>query len=97
LLAGAGVPIAPSLTFADTPDGIQLIQVDPEYVIETADRGRPRVRAFDTRAWGHRDIEPNWPISGSYLRARVTLPGLRYITDPTVPAGRGTKKLGGQR
>jgi hypothetical protein len=94
LLAGAGVPIAPGLTFANTPDGIRLIQVDPEYVIESADRGRPTVRSFDTRAWGHRDIEPTWPISGAYLRAEVTLPGLRYVTDPSVPAGRGTTKLG---
>ncbi len=93
-LEGAGVPIAPGLTFANTPDGLQLIQVDPEYVIASAVRGRPEVRSFDTRAWGHRDIEPTWPISGSLLRANVTLPALRYITDPTVPAGRGTTKLG---
>lgn len=94
LLEGAGVPIAPGLTFANTPDGVRLIQVDPEYVIARADRGRPAVRSFDTRAWGHRDIEPTWPISGSLLRANVTLPALRYITDPTVPACRGTTKLG---
>lgn len=88
LLAGAGVPISPGLNLADTPEGRRLVQVDPEYVITHADRGRPLVRSFDAAAWGDDDIVPTWPISGSHLRAEVTLPRLRYLTDPTDPTGR---------
>lgn len=99
LLAGAGVPIAPGLNLADTPEGRRLLQVDPEYVITTADRGRPLLRSFDAAAWGGTcggadgaaDIVPTWPISGTHLRAEVTLPRLRYLTDPTDPAGRTTR------
>lgn len=91
LLAGAGVPIAPGLNLADTPEGRQLLQVDPEYVIVSADRGRPLIRSFDAAAWGDADIVPTWPISGSHLRAEVTLPSLRYLTDPTDPTGRTVK------
>jgi hypothetical protein len=92
LLAGAGVPIAAGLNLADTPEGRQLLQVDPDYVIVSADRGRPLIRSFDAAAWGDADsaadIVPSWPISGSHLRAEVTLPRLRYLTDPTDPSGR---------
>jgi hypothetical protein len=96
LLAGAGVPISPGLNLADTPEGRRLVQVDPEYVITHADRGRPLVRSFDAAAWGDgadgsADIVPTWPISGSHLRAEVTLPRLRYLTDPTDPSGRTTR------
>jgi hypothetical protein len=88
LLAGAGVPISPGLNLADTPEGRRLLQVDPEYVTTSADRGRPVIRTFDAAAWGHSDVVPTWPISGSFLRAEVTLPRLRFLTDPTDPSGR---------
>jgi hypothetical protein len=93
LLAGAGVPIAAGLNLADTPAGRRLLQVDPEYVITTADRGRPVIREFDAAAWGEPDLVPSWPISGSFLRAEVTLPELRFLTDPTVASGRATGRL----
>jgi hypothetical protein len=93
LLAGAGVPIAAGLNLADTPRGRRLLQVDPEYVITAADRGRPVVRGFDAAAWGDEDLEPSWPISGSYLRAQVGLPRLRYLTDPTDARSAATIRL----
>lgn len=88
LLAGAGVPIAAGLNLADTPHGRRLVQVDPEYVIASADRGRPVIRHFDATAWGDPNVVPSWPISGTFMRARVVLPALRFLTDPVDPAAR---------
>lgn len=93
VLAGAGVPIAPGLNLAESPRGRQLVQVDPEYVIHSADRGTPRVRSFDAGAWGEPTIRPSWPISGTLLRAEVMLPALRFLIDPQLPPDEGTTRL----
>ncbi|MBA3743131.1 hypothetical protein [Sporichthya sp.] len=93
LLPGSGVPIAPGLNLANTPLGRQLVQVDPEYVIASAERGTPRLRHFDAAAWGATGVTPNWPISGVWMQAEVTLPALRFVTDPASRAVDGTVRL----
>jgi hypothetical protein len=93
LLPGGAVPIAPGLNLARTPHGTRLVQVDPEYVITSAERGKPKLHVFDAEVWGERRIAPTWPISGTFIRSDVTLPRLRYITDPTSVAARGTIRL----
>jgi hypothetical protein len=95
LLPGGAVPIAAGLNLARTPVGTRLVQVDPEYVISTAERGKPRVHTFDATAWGDATIKPTWPISGAFMRAEVTLPRLRYLTDPTCTGESGTTRLPG--
>lgn len=92
LLPGSGIPISPGLNLAETPHGVQLVQVDPEYVITAARRGKPVVSEFDVEAWGS-TLTPSWPMSGTAFRAQVTLPALRFIIDPSLPAEAGTVKL----
>jgi hypothetical protein len=93
LLPGGAVPIAAGLNLARTAVGTRLVQVDPEYVIASAERGKVKLRTFDAAAWGDPTIVPTWPISGSFMRAEVTLPRLRYLTDPTSTSADGTTRL----
>ena len=93
LLPGGAVPIAAGMNLARTPVGTRLVQVDPEYVIASAERGKVKLHTFDAAAWGDPTIAPTWPISGSFIRAEVTLPRLRYLTDPTSTSADGTTRL----
>ncbi len=71
-----------------------LVQVDPEYVFARAERGRPRVVTLDAaafRADGH--LRVTWPIAATYAVADVTLPRLRYVCNPELPALQGTTKV----
>lgn len=61
----------------------RLIQVDPDYVFHTADRGRPRLNAFDADAWELPRANPYHPVSASFAVADITMPNLRYLVDPT--------------
>jgi hypothetical protein len=93
LLPGGAVPIAAGLNLARTPAGIRLVQVDPDYEIASAERGDTKIRHFDAAAWGDAQIIPTWPISASRLSAHVTLPRLRFITDPNATSASGTTRL----
>jgi len=71
-----------------------MVQVDPEYVFASAERGRPRVTVMDKSAWncaGYLDLTN--PISASFAKCDVTLPKIRYILDPERPALQGTTKV----
>jgi hypothetical protein len=71
-----------------------LVQVDPEYVFSKCERGRPAVVHLDNHAFradGHLRITN--PISASFATCDVTLPKLRYVCDPEVPALQGTTKV----
>ncbi len=71
----------------------RLVQVDPAYEIQSADRGEPHLLAFDAAAWRAEGLRPNHPISASFTVADVTLPRLRFLIDPTKPAYAGTERL----
>jgi len=75
-------------------DKVVLVQVDPEYVFASAERGRPRVTLLDRQVWNCGDLlELTNPISASFARCDVTLPKIRYIVDPERPALQGTTKV----
>ena len=66
-------------------DGVvsgRLVQVDPDYVFRSADRGKPQLEAFDAAAWQLEGASTNWPVSASYAVADITMPALRYLVDP---------------
>jgi hypothetical protein len=77
---------------SDTP---RLVQVDPDYTFHKAERGRPVVDAFDAAAWSAMGVQPVYPVSATYAVCDITLPRIRYICDPDVPAMQGTTKVGG--
>lgn len=78
---------------AHTPRGLRLVQVDPDFAVERAERCRPHLLAFDAAAWGDARIAPAHPVVGSIARADVTLPKLRYLCRPDVWAFDGTEKV----
>lgn len=87
-IASGSVFYAPSMNLARTPLGVKLLQVDPEYLVKSVARGLPQVRhhvgPVDDR------LAPTWPISASFATVDITLPAIRFVCDPDVPAAQGT-------
>ncbi len=82
-----------SVHLAHTPRGLRLVQVDPDFDVARAERGRPLVDRFDAEAWDCTGLRPSAPVSGSFSIADVTLPSLRYVSRPEVPAFLGTERV----
>jgi hypothetical protein len=71
-----------------------LVQVDPEYVFHTAQRGRPHLISFQVDAWGgDGQLRCTNPITATFTRCDTDLPKLRFALDPTVPAAQGRIRL----
>lgn len=96
-IAGKDLMIIANMNLARTPRGPRLLQVDPEYAWHRADRGRPVLRAFDPDGWGDSRIVHAWPVSAASALADVTLPALRYVSDPDRPGRTGTESLERER
>lgn len=95
-ISGADVAYTPNMNLARVSrDGTsvpRLVQVDPDYTFHRAERGRPVVDRFE-REPATGGVIPVYPVSGSYALCDISLPRLRYITDPDRPAMQGTEKL----
>ncbi|MFV0306528.1 MAG: acetoacetate decarboxylase family protein [Desertimonas sp.] len=75
----------------DTPT---LVQIDPEYTIHQADRGRPTVSLPDPSALGMDGrLRLGDPIIGFTFRADSDLVPVRFTIDPTRPAIAGTRRV----
>ncbi len=71
-----------------------LVQVDPEFTFSKAERGKPRVILLDNDAFGAgNNLRLANPISATFTTADVTLPKIRYICNPELPAMQGTTKV----
>ncbi len=84
-ITGADVQYMATLNLARvTRDGEEtvLVQVDPDYTFDRAQRGRPRLNAFVGEAWGLPGARASHPISGSLTTVDITLPRLRYLVHP---------------
>lgn len=93
-LGAHDVQYTASMHLAHTPRGLRLVQVDPTFAVERAERGRPLLLAFDAAAWGDARIVPRHPVAASIAVADVTLPRLRYLCKPDVWAFDGTEAAG---
>lgn len=97
-LSGAEIQFVASMQLARVErDGSlqpRLVQVDPELTFHRAARGTPRLDNFDAAAWEEPRIEPVYPVSAWYAICDLSLPRVRYICDPSVPAFQGTEKIG---
>jgi len=72
----------------------KLVQVDPEYTIHQADRGRPEVRLPDPQALGMRGgLKLASPIIGFTFRADTDLVPPRFTIDPVESALSSTTRL----
>jgi hypothetical protein len=72
-----------------------VVQVDPEYTFHKAERGKARVVTLDPEAFGAtaKTLNVMNPIAASFATADITLPKIRYICNPEVPAMQGTTKV----
>jgi hypothetical protein len=92
-ISGGDVQYVATMNLAETPRGLRLVQVDPEYTFHKAERGKPSLASFEAAAWGDARVRPCWPVSASITVADITLPKLRYVCRPDVPALSGTEAL----
>ena len=75
-------------------DGAKLVQIDPEYTIHQADRGRPTVSLPDPQALGMRGaLRLASPIIGFTFRADTDLVPVRFTIDGVEPAITSTKRV----
>jgi hypothetical protein len=92
-IAAADVQYVANMNLARTPRGLRLVQVDPVFAVERAERGEPIVESFDGEAWGAAELEPSYPISVSLTAGAMTLPRLRFLCRPDVWAFDGTERV----
>ena len=71
----------------------RLIQVDPDYVFRSADRGKPELHAFDADAFNVPGAKPVYAVSASYAVADIQMPEVRYLVDPAKPPLLAVEKL----
>ena len=71
----------------------RLIQVDPDYVFRSADRGKPELAAFDAGAFNVPGARPAHAVSASYAVADIQMPEVRYLVDPAKPPLAAVERL----
>jgi hypothetical protein len=82
-----------NMNLARTPNGLRLVQVDPRFEVERAERGRPAIHRFEAAAWRSEGARPSHPVAASFTIATVTLPALRYVCRPDVLAFVGAERV----
>ncbi len=95
-ISGNDIQYIASMHLARSRDDqkLVLVQVDPEYTFSKAERGRPNLVTLDNDAFGAGShLRLMNPIMASFAVAEVTLPKIRYICNPELPALQGTTKV----
>ncbi len=100
LAARHPVPLQPedvqysvTMTLANTPRGLRLVQVEPEYRLARVERLRPRLGAFDPAEWGDEALAPSTPVAAVVGMGAFTLPRLRFVSRADVSAFQGTESV----
>ena len=100
LALGQPSPLAPgdihymaSMHLAQTPRGLRLVQVDPEFQVTRAECGEPLLLEFDAEAWRSPGLCPSLPGAASFSIATLVLPALRFVCRADQLAFQGTEKL----
>jgi acetoacetate decarboxylase len=71
-----------------------IVQVDPEYVFHSAQRGKPRLISLQADAWGGDNrLRCTNPMHATFCRCDTDMPKLRFGMDPSVPAVQGSRRL----
>lgn len=95
-ISGTDIQYISSMQLArNQEDGkLWVVQLDPEWVFQRAERGRPHIISVDSQSWGAGDmLRADYPISASFTTCDVTLSKLRYVCDPAQDAFRGTTQV----
>ncbi len=88
-ISGEDVLYPVSIHLARVDGEPQLVQVEPRYTAESAERGRPRVNVFDAEAFGDARIKLTNPLPATWLRSQMELGRVRWLMDPKRPAVAG--------
>jgi hypothetical protein len=97
-ISGADVTYLDSLHLARVVENGKenqvIVQVDPEYVFQNAQRGRPRLLALQSEAWGGENrLRCTYPMHATFCRCDTDLPKLRFGLNPSIPATQGSRRL----
>ena len=92
-LAPGDIHFAASMHLAQTPRGLRLVQVDPDYQVTRAERGEPLLFEFDAEAWQSPGLCPSLPVAASFSIATMVLPALRFVCRPDLVGFVGTERL----
>lgn len=93
-VAGSDLELFDNLHLVNVEGGEpSIVQVDPGYEYQTADRGEARLERFDAAALGLSGIEPVYAVVAVACVADMTLAAPRFVIDPTTPAVQGTRRL----
>jgi len=97
-ISGADVTLLDSLHLARASENGKetpvIVQVDPEYVFQTAQRGRPHLRSLQSDAWGGENrLRCTNPMHATFSRCDTDLPKLRFGMNPSIPAVQGSRRL----
>jgi hypothetical protein len=76
----------------ETDDGARLAQVEFEVAPARVERGRPVLHAF-TAPDGAAGLDPRFPVAATSALGALTLPQLRFLLRPDVPANVGTERV----
>jgi hypothetical protein len=75
---------------------VRLVQAEPRYTPASAERGTPRVRAFEPEAFGEPRAKLVNPLPATAMTGRVELRPVRWLIDPLRPAVVGSTRVGGR-
>jgi hypothetical protein len=76
------------------PDGEpRLAQVELDVVPDRLERGRPVLHDFDSVVWGEPRLRPVHPVAGTVAVGTLTLPAVRFLLHPDLPAHRATEPV----
>jgi hypothetical protein len=71
----------------------RIVQVDPDYTLKRAERGRAHASRCVAEAWGAPGLTLSHPISASVTVCDTDLPRIRFVMDSEIPAFRGTRRI----
>ena len=92
-LAPGDVQYSATMNLATTPRGVRLLQVEPTFTLNRAERLRPRLARFEAAAFGDPVLDPYHPVSASIARGDIVIPPLRFVCRPGEMAFTGTEPV----
>jgi len=92
-LATGDLQFFSSMHAAETPKGLRLLQIDTDIQVTRAERAEPRVTHFAADAFGIPGAKLAYPVAAFVALCDLTLPRLRFMCRPDVPAFAGTERI----